>query len=735
MKRFLILPLLLMGAGTATAISVTISVQKQPACTYNNGRLRANPSGGVPPYTYAWSNGSTDQQATNLGAGDYSVTVTDANMEQATAAITLTAGDLGNVLEIYQDWFNYGNGLCTTGPVKVGFDPLLLELPGPPPYYVNGVELMEEVIMDPDNPGYYMTIYSAYMDNVQYGQTNIFPFEDGNGCPGTYPVSIGWPVQWPQLTAVSIQGACAGTTSGSITMSSTGEGHQQGVQAQISPGGPTATTYNAGGGPSTFTISGLAAGSYTLDLFMSVSSFLPSSQCGSSFSFTIPQLGADCGTVSGKVFIDHDQDCVQDPGEPGVPNLLLELQPGPQYFFTDATGAYHRELTNGSYTLAQADPTLVQLCPAQAPAPFTLNWNPVVLTLADSSTVPLDLSANLQATPMRPGFLGAYWGRVRNLSSRLSGAVTVTMEIDPSLIYLGATPVPNDVTGNTVTWDLSAFGPFQYRDFTVDVQVPPGTPLGTVLGTSLNVDNALGDAEPGNNLAALDVEVVGSYDPNDKRGITNATKDPEQFILGQDQWIDYTIRFQNTGTDTAFTVVVRDELSEDLAIGTLDILGASHDFVPSFGEGRELVFTFNDILLPDSTTDLLGSQGFVSFRIRPVAGIQVGDVIQNTAGIYFDFNEPVITNTTEHTVSIGTGVEEATMSSGIRVHPNPTNDILYVHLSDGADQAVRVFAVDGRAVEVPGRNVANGLELDVRTLSPGTYLLHIPGGVARFVKW
>lgn len=546
---------------------------------------------------------------------------------------------------------------------------------------------------------------------------------------------IGWPVQWPQLSTVSVQGACVGTTSGSITISSTGEGHQQGVQAQISPGGPEATTYNVGGGPSTFTISGLAAGTYTLELFMSVSNFLPSSQCGSSFNFTSPQLGADGGTLSGTVFIDHDQDCVQDAGDTGVPNLLLELQPGPQYLFTDGTGAFQWELINGSYTLAQAEPTLVQLCPAQAPVPFTLNWNPVVLTLADSTTVPLDLSAQLQATPMRPGFLGAYWGRARNLSSRISGAATVTMEIDPGLTYLGATPAPTDVTGNTVTWELSAFGPFQQRGFTVDVQVPAVMPLGTVLGASLSVANDLGDAEPGNDLAALDAEVVGSYDPNDKQGLTDGTKDAGQFILGEDEWIEYTIRFQNTGTDTAFTVVVRDELSEDLAIGTLDILGASHDFVPSFGESRELVFTFNDILLPDSATDWLGSNGYVSFRIKPVVDIQVGEVVENTAAIYFDFNEPVITNTTGHVVNIGTYIGNGTIPLRVQIHPNPANDVLFVGLPDAAAPALRVCTMDGRLVGVPWAIVPNGLQLDVRTLAPGTYLLRTPSGVGRFVKW
>jgi hypothetical protein len=50
--------------------------------------IQANISGGTAPYTYSWSNGSTDSYITNLCAGTYSVTVWDANSCQAESQTT-----------------------------------------------------------------------------------------------------------------------------------------------------------------------------------------------------------------------------------------------------------------------------------------------------------------------------------------------------------------------------------------------------------------------------------------------------------------------------------------------------------------------------------------------------------------------------------------------------------------------------------------------------------------------
>ncbi|MFK8005592.1 MAG: T9SS type A sorting domain-containing protein [Saprospiraceae bacterium] len=140
----------------------------------------------------------------------------------------------------------------------------------------------------------------------------------------------------------------------------------------------------------------------------------------------------------------------------------------------------------------------------------------------------------------------------------------------------------------------------------------------------------------------------GSYDPNDKRAIPTGIGMENNI---QRNWeLDYTIRFQNTGNDTAFLVVLRDTISEHLDLATLNVRSGSHDYFYEINPERELKITFATIELPDSTTNLAESQGFIEYSISPKSDVSFGSVIENTAYIYFDFNAPIITNTVFHTI-------------------------------------------------------------------------------------
>ncbi len=141
---------------------------------------------------------------------------------------------------------------------------------------------------------------------------------------------------------------------------------------------------------------------------------------------------------------------------------------------------------------------------------------------------------------------------------------------------------------------------------------------------------------------------VASYDPNIKTAIPQGLGDMHE--IDKSWELDYTVQFQNTGNDTAFLVVLRDTLSEKLDLTTLRVHGGSHPFTWALNPERELVFTFENILLPDSTTNEPESHGFVNFSISPGTDLLPGDIIQNNAEIYFDFNDPIITNTVFHTI-------------------------------------------------------------------------------------
>ncbi|MBK9016379.1 MAG: DUF11 domain-containing protein [Saprospiraceae bacterium] len=141
---------------------------------------------------------------------------------------------------------------------------------------------------------------------------------------------------------------------------------------------------------------------------------------------------------------------------------------------------------------------------------------------------------------------------------------------------------------------------------------------------------------------------IGSYDPNDKRAFPAGFT--EEHLIEPGQEIEYLIRFQNTGTDTAFKVTVVDVLPTELDLATVRPGASSHPYTYGVTPEGWLTFTFDDIMLPDSNVNEAASHGFIRFRASQRPGLGWGNVIANTALIYFDFNAPVQTNTYQHRI-------------------------------------------------------------------------------------
>ena len=200
---------------------------------------------------------------------------------------------------------------------------------------------------------------------------------------------------------------------------------------------------------------------------------------------------------------------------------------------------------------------------------------------------------------------------------------------------------------------------------------------------------------------------VGSYDPNDKQAFPEGYG-PEHFIEVNTS-LEYLIRFQNTGTDTAFTVVIRDTLSEYLNPATLRPGSSSHPYTFELSGDGIITFTFNNIELPDSNVNLLGSNGFVKFKIAQNPDNALTTVIENRAGIYFDFNPPVITNTVFHTIGeniIDVVIVDATKEPSlpkdivINAYPNPFQESAQFDISGSTlnDGSFILYNVSGKKI-------------------------------------
>jgi uncharacterized repeat protein (TIGR01451 family) len=229
--------------------------------------------------------------------------------------------------------------------------------------------------------------------------------------------------------------------------------------------------------------------------------------------------------------------------------------------------------------------------------------------------------------------------------------------------------------------------------------------------------------------------VTGSYDPNDKTGYPTGVTS-EHFVYPNQQ-LQYVVRFQNTGTDTAFTVIVRDTLDTDLDIFSVVPGVASHDYHFYMHGPRVLEWTFYNILLPDSNVNEPESHGFLTFTVNQNSNLPNGTVINNEADIYFDFNAPVITNQTIHTVNefIQYIVPVNIVSSDksiLKLFPNPAENVVYAEtgkLNKGTK--LEIFNMSGcKMYSLPVTSEIT--TIDISHLPKGVYVVKSidSGGVA-----
>jgi len=229
--------------------------------------------------------------------------------------------------------------------------------------------------------------------------------------------------------------------------------------------------------------------------------------------------------------------------------------------------------------------------------------------------------------------------------------------------------------------------------------------------------------------------VTAPMDPNDKTGFPLGVG--AQNIIRPGQQMEYLVRFQNTGTDTAFTVIIRDTLDPSLSVFSVTSGVASHPYNFRMYGPRVLEWTFDNIQLPDSNVDEPNSHGFVKFMVDMEPGTPLGTVINNTAAIYFDFEAPVITNTTMHTVGVfelPTSSEHAVLGEmDIAVYPNPTTGILKVVHDGSAPLNLRLVDPLGRVLKAFSSESAQ-IQLDLSSYSDGIYHLVLSKGDSVLVK-
>lgn len=357
------------------------------------------------------------------------------------------------------------------------------------------------------------------------------------------------------------------------------------------------------------------------------------------------------GTIEGDVFFDYNQNGIRDGSDFPMSNQNITVSPLNYTTFTNSLGHYSVYLDTGSYVV-NINPPLGFT--ATTPSSYNINLPPTS-TGNDfgiySSAIHTEQNLSVWHHPMRclPSYGYTYIDQRNNGNIPVQGSITLIHS--SNMPFVSSIPMPDIISGDTLVWNYSNLQP----GTTLHIGGTPyiafqDPPAGQTIWYSV-YDSVF---DPGNVFLGVlrdtfSFEVNCSCDPNEKFATPQGAT--SQNYVPMNTQLNFTVNFQNTGNDTAFTVIILDTLDSDLDLSTFEITGSSDPMSVQMDANGALQFTFDNILLPDSNIDEPGSHGFVNYRISPQAGLPDPTQITNTAHIFFDANPAVVTNTSLSTLT------------------------------------------------------------------------------------
>ncbi len=457
------------------------------------------------------------------------------------------------------------------------------------------------------------------------------------------------------------------------------------------------------------------------------------------FSTYCPGIIGNTNIISGKAYADLNSNFMYDAGDSPLDYTRITETGSGMFDFTDASGNYQVYVTDtGNFNVSGSQVNNFTANPLSHSANFSTFSQEDSLNVFAYQPISIFDELQLFMTPLykfRSGWNASYKMWIRNRGTTNVMPVVIFHQ-DSVLQYVTSSLTPSLTTTDSIVWNLPNLAPFQQNEFTVAFLVDAGLAIGSPVNSTSTVWPVLSDAFPLNNFDSSATHIYGPYDPNDisvdrDTLFTNEMSNPP--------FLNYLVRFQNTGNDTAFVVRIENRFYQTLDITTLEYVSSSHPCQMNWNNLlNQVEFVFENINLPDSTIDEMGSHGYVAYRIKPVNGLPAGYFISNYAEIYFDFNLPISTN------YAWTYIEEPTVLSeiyygvdGFHVFPNPVGETLFIRFNSGHRSAcnIQLFDIFGRMQkELKIDDVVDQAVFNTEDLPAGIYFVKISKGNTNGMK-
>ena len=739
--------------GTAIVINATVL---QPLCHRNTGRITISLSGGTSSsYNAIWSNGSSATVQPALTSGNYSVTVTGTNGCIASQNFTITLPDSINLsyttTPVRCD--SAKGGMITQSAMSGANYPWTIAWTGPAGYTSSSMSLNH---LFPGTYSYNLTDAKGCTAQGSYTLAQTGPVSTtyvvaNTTCPGVSNGSIQRTSLIPYSSPTFHWTGPAGYTSDSTSIKNVGPGvytlvvtEPYGCTATITDtvySGPavsmqylmtpvkcdsaiggslintSATNTNAPWsiswtGPNNYaststSINRLAGGQYTLQ-------FTDGRGCSATQYFRVDSFGALSANYNANNITCHG-------ASNGAVNYL-SLRP------YSSLAQYQWTGPNGYSSFAQSISGL-------APGAYTVTVSEdfgckAVNNYNISEMFDIGVASIKYINCPAPGIhmiIHPIAGDISQLNGNHCAAGVsgrVTMIVSGPIHYEGVnnSALAPVVNGDTLTWSIQDFGTVRIdSSFFAQFFVDSTAVLGGQICINVQVTPTNGDYNPSNNNLSTCLTIIQAYDPNQKQVF------PQGDIPADQKTLTYTIQFQNIGTGPAQHVYIHDTLDASIDPASLIVLASSYP-VQTIANGNALKFDFVNINLSPASVNPDGSNGWIQYKVKLRDQLSIGTQILNTAHIYFDYNDPMATNTTVNRIVSDESTGIATIGKNapqVILYPDPAHSYIYIKSNlDLRSGYIEMYDTEGRKCKklyITDQNIG----IDISDLAQGMYTVNL----------
>jgi uncharacterized repeat protein (TIGR01451 family) len=431
--------------------------------------------------------------------------------------------------------------------------------------------------------------------------------------------------------------------------------------------------------------------------------------------------------INGRLYQDENADCQWQNTDNVMKQVSIIAQSGSKTYSatTDSLGNFSMAAGSGNYQISYGQlgsywgfcttPTV-----SLAATNDTVVFNAGVIALVNCPELVVSIGSNVFRRCFDNNYLNISY---QNIGSAPAENAYVELFLDPKLEFLSATPIAAIQNGQTFRFELGTLAVGASGQISVNFKVDCNAEIEEILCASAHIypDTLCLPVAPRHSENQFCLPVVASYDPNDKTAFLNGR--PEFSKILPNEELEYLIRFQNTGNDTAFNIVIVDTLTTYLDASSVLPGVSSHPYSFELDKGHILRFSFRNILLPDSNTNEVASHGFVKFRVHQNPNNVLGNEIKNSAAIFFDYNAPIITNETNLKISIPSRTADLENRVYAQIFPIPAREKVQVSLknADAGTVLWRMFDTTGKLISNGQSSGTTGFDIPRNGQPSGVY--------------